>query len=300
MIISKKIKIIIYCVFMFVFSFYLIFANNIIAAFSNQIIPEKIDITKLTITHNAYKSIDFLKTYNNTFQEFACNGWVFSETEEDNSHKFIKVVLRGKNQSYIADTSITSRELQQAFPKLKIKNKNHGFGTKFSTITMEPGIYELMIYVWENEKTSGLARSGLKIEVYNSRFNQYFPSQIKNIKDAIPSEKIRFSITSIPNKDQKTVLLRGWGFIEDISTQFQNVFVEITTQEGELVTFDTVSYDRPDTSEYYKNRLYFYCGFEVTIPAEILENSNQYVVNIIIENEGQKLRTENPIILKTD
>ncbi len=277
---SKK-RSIIYIASLILFIIYLIYANDVIILLSGSAKLEKTEISSLIINTDAYQAIGFSKAYENMAEDFACNGWAFCETADLNSDKKISIIFRGSNDSYIAPAKLTSFQLKSVFPELTVKGDNNGFGTQFSTLNMKNGIYELLIYDWENDYSSGLARTGRKYIKDNKGLREYTPGQVKNIDDTNKSDNVWFAIA--PTQADGNVILDGWAYVNNHSTLFQNVYLEFKNNDGEIQTYDTISYERPDVSQNFKNQKYFSSGFKVTIPQEKLKNST---CTVIIEDAG--------------
>lgn len=280
----------IFIIFILLFIFIFIFSNNFVIYFTGKKSPKEIDINKLSFNSNCNLAVDFYDVYDNMTEDIAINGWAFCETESNNDNKIINILLRSDKKTYIIETDLISRNLQDSFPDYKIYGTNHGYGTEFSTLNLPSGIYEVLIYDYENDYNYGLGRTGRKLIKDNDGIREYLPGLIEDydikFDDVDTNDSIKNSV-SIIDFDEDKFLLRGWSFIEGESCDLQNVFLGIQEAGSDKVEFyDTVSFGRKDTADYFNNDLYYNCGFDTYVSKEKFVAGKEYNIYIIIENEG--------------
>ncbi len=280
----------IYIIFILLFIFILVFSNNFVIYFTGKKSPKEIDINTLTFNSNVSLAVDFYNVYNNMTEDVAINGWAFCETEDSNENKTISVLLRGDKKTYSVKTDLISRNLQDSFPDYKIYGTNHGYGTEFSTLILPNGIYEVLLYDYENESNSGIGRTGRKLIKNKDGIKEYMPQIRDDIDIELDLSNISSSIknsVSILEFNEDEFLLRGWAFIENETCDLQNVFLGIQESGSDEIDFyDTVSFGRKDTADYFSNDLYYNCGFDTYVRKDKLVAGKKYNIYIIIEKQG--------------
>ena len=152
-------------------SIWLISANFFIG---NFFVPKENRITKSDLNYwlskeNREVTVLLNKGYETGkfFDTFILYGGAFCEREEGtsgNKARTIHVILSSDSNTYVSEAINVIRV--DVFTKFKDSKKMYngevGFQAEFSTIAMKDGIYDLYIYVKENDDIYGINNTGLK------------------------------------------------------------------------------------------------------------------------------------------
>lgn len=149
-----------------IIAFFLIFfsLNSIVSFF----FPEdykvrKIDFDDYRMVGPAYYLMNDLEIVEGDLKEsINCSGWVFAETEEPNDDKRGYLILKGRKNSYItSELAFKWSSIQYDVPEWKkIQGIYNDYNVSFSTVSLPNDIYEIYIYVEENENAKGIADTG--------------------------------------------------------------------------------------------------------------------------------------------
>lgn len=139
---------------------YLLLINNIIVS-SKNIIIEKIDPQEYLINDNVVYSIsDIYIEENDLSQPIIISGWAFCETLQNNSNKYINVIITNDINAYKSSISKLAKRADITYEYLKkgknIQGDNHEFGFFLPTINLKNGIYKIYLEVYENENSNGI------------------------------------------------------------------------------------------------------------------------------------------------
>jgi len=141
-----------YGLFLVIFFVYLYNANNIVVSFVGESVKE-INIDEIPQKDEVTFYIDNFYGSSSLEEKIYFKGWAFCETTEENNDKQISLIFVSDSSAYEYKMRTVNREdVVSAYrPSKKINGIKHGFAGDFTTIPMKPGIYELYIYVWEND-----------------------------------------------------------------------------------------------------------------------------------------------------
>lgn len=278
----------VYLFLVVLFLIYLFSANNIISFFVGNVV-KVVDFDKIEPKDEVLFSIDKFTEYRDLEQIVFFQGWAFCETAEENNDKEISLIFASDNASYEYKMQTSNREdVYNAFrDSKKIKGINHGFAGEFSTIPMKDGVYELHIYVWENDKNYGMVKTGKLYKKDSKGFDEFewVSSKIKIDLTKAKLENTTSFIDIFNYQDDGHVNIVGWAFVEKLDCENQKVYLEITDKNGKKAIYDTKSVPRADVGDGYKNPLYNKSGFYSLIPLSELEKGNT-TIRIYIENAG--------------
>lgn len=166
----------IYMLTLFVLSLLLFNLNNITTLFYPYPV-KKIDFNSLQSNSPVHATIHL--TYGNDFHHtFVNSGWdyAFCETEHDNSERRVEVIFKSEDAAYAypCDLTVIDEEKAETLEYSGSPSSSAiGFFVEMSTIHMKNGIYEVYIYVYENEFNYGLVFTDLKYKKQYESFSYY-------------------------------------------------------------------------------------------------------------------------------
>ncbi len=164
----------VYVIALFLFAFYLLFANQIILFFNKDVKTRKVNLTDYNSNSEVIYSIDTGEEIGGLLEKCYIQGWAFCETEQDNSEKEISLLFKSVSgeKCYVIDNKAQSRnDVYGVFrEQKKIYSALNGLECQFSTINFKEGEYELFLYVWENESNYGLIKTGMHYNKYKDKF----------------------------------------------------------------------------------------------------------------------------------
>lgn len=85
---------------------------------------------------------------------------------------------------------------------------------------------------------------------------------------------------------EDSISIWGWAFKEDMLSDTQSVYLELTDPEGMKTVFATTAGIRDDVGEAYSDTRYSQSGFGITIPEKQLSN-DRYTIRLLVENQGK-------------
>lgn len=196
---SKHIKYCFYAVFLVLTFCWLIFANDIVIKVSGVETVEKSDVNDFLQKDGIYFNFDTIDENNDILETVLLDGWAFVETVDNNDNREIKVIIENEKHSYeitMKDVYTYERnDVETAYVNKKIgNNKRVGFHYEFSTLQIKNGVYNIYIYVWENEENYGIADTGIQVKKDGASFKIYTPEENSN-------------------KNKRNILVRGLNYI---------------------------------------------------------------------------------------
>lgn len=160
------IKRVIYCCGLLVFAVYLFLANDIILLFDHDDKIAQRSFDELQSNTEAYVSLDNCENLGGLLEKVYFQGWAFCETSYDNTDKKISLVFKKADSSkcYVIETQPQLRpDVYGVYRDSKeIWNGMTGVECQFSTVKMKEGLYDMYVYVWENEHSYGLYDSQIQ------------------------------------------------------------------------------------------------------------------------------------------
>jgi hypothetical protein len=157
---------IIYVFFMMVLVVWLCLSNSIIVSLDKiNFKLEKADIADYESNSIAHIVLPDAIQYNNMLETVAITGLGGCETEYNNDHKKVTVLLHNEDRTYkVQANNMFSGWTNGVLGTEKVQGVNNNFSTEFSTLPMKMGEYQVYIYFWENEYNYGLAETDIVIE----------------------------------------------------------------------------------------------------------------------------------------
>lgn len=148
--------------------------------------------------------------YDDIFEFYSISGGAFISTENNENRK-IKLLLKSESRVYSFEAINTVRaDVYQNFTeKYNLTNADVGFLSEFSTVNIANDIYELFIYVQENEQTYGLARTGYKYQKDKTGFHTYSYGNVPIPSSYINLTDLTFRIDKM-NYCDNSLYMSGW------------------------------------------------------------------------------------------
>lgn len=103
------------------------------------------------------------------FSKVDVSGWAFCETEYENDGKTITVILKAQDCQqcwYTGSPAGIRADVRKVYPNAR--GDYHGVTSQFVTFGLRNGVYDVFLYVKENENTKGLIDTGMNL-VKNGR-----------------------------------------------------------------------------------------------------------------------------------
>lgn len=281
----KSPKLIAYIIILLFFLSYLVLATNIVSI----IMPNS--VKKVNINIDALKkdpvlyTLDRIEYLDDFYGNIQLSGWAFCETLEDNSEKEIWFIFKSEKSTYMFENELQSSEITSVFNSIyDIRGKNHRFGNTLSTAVMKNGLYKIYIYCKENNENYGLVDTNIMIKKDSSGICEYvWHSSPQNITETEIGANTICTIDSVTTTDDGYTQIVGWAFTEGLDTNNQSVYVRLTYEDGNSVTYDTQSISRPDVVTAYKSQLYNNSGFTAIIPKDELQDGN-IQIDVLVKN----------------
>ena len=122
---------------------------------------------------DVYVSIS-METYDDLLETVIFNGWAFCETTEENSSKTYDIILKNASNMYYVQSKASVRDdVQRVFSDKAVYSDLNGIEVGASTIGVKDGIYNVYLFVKENEKNSGIIDTGLVIRKGKDSLEEY-------------------------------------------------------------------------------------------------------------------------------
>jgi len=120
---------------------------------------------------------------------------------------------------------------------------------------------------------------------------EYISERVSNIDSASLSANIVGQIESITNVGDN-IHISGWFAEAGANTFDQNIFINITSETGSNVTYNTLRTTRHDVVNLFDDINLLRSGFIAVIPSEEIEGWGDSIITVIIENDNIFLEKE--------
>jgi len=272
-----------------VLSFWLINANSIVASLfvaeGNQI--HKVKLEDYETKSPVYINVTGESSQGDLFDIFSITGGAFCETDQSNSQRSIVGILKSDKGVYAAQgVSAIRPDIYYMFSDTKqIGNGEVGFQLGFSTINIPNGVYQLYIYVHENDEAYGLANSGYKYIKDNHGFRPYdYGASVDLEKITTEEERIPFRFDELFIQDDGTLHVKGWQYLNDIDCADTNIYLKITSPLNKIEYFELKKFLRIDIFNIFGDK-YLLSGLSADVDFEFFE-TGIYTMHIIVENNS--------------
>lgn len=267
----------------------------IIFFFDDSIKFHKINFDDYKQAGHAYTYLNEFEYNQDDLQEILrCTGWAFAETSENNDQKKIYLIFKGKKNSYITDEAgIGVSMVQVETPGWKnTYGGNHNFGIDVSTLGLPTDIYEIYVYVEENEHAKGIVNTGRGFKKCGVKLYSYSVGEIVGEIDPyqINNSFYKGWIDSLSSTND-CIEVSGWQAIENKNSENTCYYLVFVGSNQKNVTMRIPTIYRTGVGSYLGSPDYIASGFRGALNRERLpdECGDVYVV---AENEGVFYRTE--------
>lgn len=257
-----------YLIVMLAFLLYLIFANNLIAKISNgpyqikSVNPEVIEMHDLV-----YYGLNQVYIQNDFTERVYFDGWAFCETINNNRDKYVSVILKSDKETLeIQGLKTVNSNIYDYYKNnsVKINGVMHGFNILFSTVGIKNGIYDLYIYVKENDINYGAISTGIKFIKDRNGFRELKNEPIQNFPEAKTTDNMRFEFDSVTIKERE-MKFKGWGVLFDADTRKSKVYLEVCDNKENVYIYKIAQSVRKDIAEAYNTDKYILSGIQGTL-----------------------------------
>lgn len=271
---------------------YLLFANQLIALFFVDVsMPEYVSEPHLPISSDTYSGIDSISLTSSFTQEVNIKGWAVSNNGENNDERYVEVFLfSGKKWYRVRALTVLRLDLQNTLTKINIMGRYNGFMVDFSMLNMDNGIYDIYMYVHENDTAFGLSATGRKIIKTSETIEEYKTGLVNNFDDMQSNEGIEYALDDFFENGTE-YRLDGWGLIHGIPSDKVDSYLEFVNENGEKFTFSAFTTSRYDISGGF-GADYLESGFRLAIQRGALPFGNYSVYYVA--------KTENMVYRSTD
>lgn len=155
-----------YILAMTAFIIYLLCANSIILSFFSDERLVRVNFSEIQSNSEVYYNMDSLEELGGLLERYYAQGWAYCETETDNTGKTISIILKNTSNDLCYKIDSVAGERADVYgvfrDEKKIYNEMNGLECQFSSINIKNGIYELYLYVKENDVNYGLTNTGYR------------------------------------------------------------------------------------------------------------------------------------------
>ncbi len=280
-------------IFLIAFWFIIFFSltPTILKLTSKEISPSTIDVKNCC--DDVYYNIEKLSISNNLTVDTFVSGWAFVETDGENNEKIVKLILASDERSFEIDMNLSNRkDVSTVFKDNKVPNQRTGISTSFSPLNLKNGNYTMYLYVYENEKASGIINTKKVFLKNNHTFKEIYSVEnlpISEFLKAKPNNEILYHIEK-NNLENNNFLVAGWAFINNIDANKNQVYLEITKPDGVQNVYNTNKVTRWDVSDHFQDEKYKMSGFSALLPTDAFgEGENK--ISIIIGKENRSVES---------
>lgn len=229
---------------------------------------------------DVYVSIS-METYDDLLETVIFNGWAFCETTEENSSKTYDIILKNASNMYYVQSKASVRDdVQRVFSDKAVYSDLNGIEVGASTIGVKDGIYNVYLFVKENEKNSGIIDTGLVIRKGKDSLEEYKYALVEEPLNVEISQQIKKDVDI--KREGNSWIISGWCFALDRDTCNQKVLVRIKSNTEQKAYYAKKGI-RPDVAKSYNDDRYMYSGFRLEL--EQWENADSYAICVWHENE---------------
>lgn len=239
--------------------------NQIVAwVLPNEYSVHKIEFEDYADVGEAYALMNELEIAEDDLREtITCSGWVFAETEENNDNKRAWLILKGRNNCYMTeelDFRISTIQWYASGWK-KIQGDNHNFGIVFSTVALPPDVYEIYIYVEENDHSKGIVDTGRGFRKNGVQMESFTDVTVCDVPDVSQMETVFDHGWWNIYPQESHIRVQGWQIKEGIASDLLTYYAVFVGENGEVLSFQMASKNHRSLGDDY-GRMYITSGFE--------------------------------------
>ncbi len=284
---DKKLSIYLVCVMLFVV--YIISVNVLIEAHTTEIHFQKDNLENYTSTTDVYYSIGSLDIIQFNGQSYF-DGWAFASNSHPNDDRNMKLILSSNEHTYSLqiDDMYARQDVVNEYKNEYFHTSDVGFRAIFYTFFIPDGIYDLYMYVWENETNYGIVKTKQQFEKKGKDFFEIDATENTPITltELPPSDGVTelFSIDSIL-KNENTYNFYGWIANDNLDSSEQKITLVAESGDGEITQFELNQMERTDVAEFFNTDKYLHSGYSATISTEYFLD-DEYTLTFYVENGG--------------
>ena len=273
---------------------YLYFANDIVIYLTKQKNEVILRVTApYESSNNIFYAIDKSEINTTDKNMIQIAGWAFVSALNSNEKRKIKLVLSGTRNTYECNTLLSFRKdvtsgMDDQINEVNKENDNLGMMAYFSALNMKDDIYQLGIYVQENEKESGFTNTNIYFIKNRGQLQRYYGQVVENMK-LDTGKDIVYTLDKFTRDENNNEfsILRGAIIKKGFDTTKQKVYIQLQNEQGDLFTYSTVPYENSTFESFYNNKKYANAGFMCAIPNEALKEG-AYVVSVALKTDELK------------
>ncbi len=286
------------CVLLVLFSIlgvYLYFANIITIHLTKQKNEVIIHVTKpYQPFNNIIYAIDKFEINATDKNMIQITGWAFISALDSNESRKVKLVLSGTHNTYECDALLSFRKdiidgMDDKINEINRDNDNLGMLAYFSALNLKEDIYQLGIYVQENEKEWGFTHTDIYFIKDKGQLHRYYGQIVENmIVDT--NEDIIYILDElrVDESNNEFDVIKGAIIKKGLDTTKQEVYVQLQNNQGDLFTYSTIPYNNNTFEEFYNDNKYANAGFMCAIPKKVLKEG-EYTVDVILQTDLQQV-----------
>ena len=234
--------------------------------------------------------IEFLD--DDILERINCSGWAFAETEESNEGKIGRFILKGRNHCYMTSKWMFRQSSIQNYGLSwgkNIQGTKNGYAQTFSTVQLPDDVYEIYIYLEENENTKGIVDTGAGFRKNGIHMESFTDMEFCDTPD-LEKMEVGFDHGWWDIYQEDTHLrIQGWQIKEGIPSEEFTYYVVFEGENGKTVTAKMPSRNHIGLGEDYGME-YVTSGFIGCIDYDQLPDASGYRY-ILAERDGVWYRT---------
>jgi len=215
---------------------------------------------------------------------------VFVEEDMPTLLRNVYIELKNTNGDIVTyeATSIARTDIAEHFDRLDYV---------YSGFTAEIPIH--LIEEWEHFWLSVIIKNDGKLSTndYSRIFSlneliivsgliQYTSERVSDFINLPPASNVDGNLDSV-SVEKDNLRLTGWFLMNNTPAINQNIFIELKSTSGEVVTFDSISMTNNAIAEHFDNTNFLHSGFRTEIPLNEIKKWNEFTISIIIECEDE-------------
>ena len=262
---------------------FLLNMNHIILLFCNDEIKlSKVNLDNFDFANKAYVFMNPFEYMEDDLTELVyCSGWAFAETSQDNVNKKVTLILKGLKNTFItSECAMLADDIHRREGWKIIPGSNNNFAIWFSTINLPSDIYEIYVYVCENENVHGIASTGQSFKKEGVMLYEYPTGQIcENIDIDKITNAIDYGWVTVEVLNE-CVMVSGWSAVNSICSEDATYYLCFIGNNNNTITLRQPNICRADVADYLDDNIYMMSGFKSGLNKENLpdEKGEVYVV----------------------
>lgn len=214
-------------------------------------------------------------------QTIRISGWAFSE-KSNNKDCSVKAILKSGDIVYELPSEIKHRpDLPVTFNRQDVEYS--GISSLVSKSQLPPGDYELGIGIFSpDNKTARITYTDHNI-VIGKRNNI---KKIKRIEAGSFTNQISYNIDLIQEEEDR-FLIQGWAFLRNSASKNDSISLILQNQTESYRT-DVTTTRRVDVAAIFKNPVFEYSGFSLSLPKEKLPAGEYNILIEKVDDRNQK------------